>query len=427
MLARWRGWLAFSSLASLSLFIYYRPHVQSALRAQLDSGAHICEHQHHAASDADTISTGTPISDQGELVSNKTWLTEAPGSHTYTDQDALLDHLIAPKIRQVTMLYSNGDNEAHKELDERCIRSYTEYGKQWGFPTHILRNDVVGHGEWLELLFSKPLYLLSLMVAEMAKPRDQRTQWLVFFDSDTILLNPHVPWDAFLPPEDRFSDINVVATKDWNGFNAGVFFLRVTEWTLKMLSQVVGYKMLRPEVELGPNVEQSCFRHVFTHDGFREPVVYFPVRFFNTFEQSWGKMPPPQPGEILIHFSGMKGDKYKSMGKYFEILEQKPESLQIPFEETFYPTEIEAFWRRLNEARVIAQRAKTVLSDNSSMITSEGLQNLKTLHTSLQRIIETKADLQEDIIGATSQVTQALKAIEVEMPPKAEAALLRVS
>lgn len=73
----------------------------------------------------------------------------------------------------------NATNETNDALDERCMATHIEYGKRWGYPTHVLREDVRGKGEWRELVFSKPLYMLSLAVAEMAKPTDERAEWLV--------------------------------------------------------------------------------------------------------------------------------------------------------------------------------------------------------------------------------------------------------
>ena len=85
----------------------------------------------------------------------------------------------------------------------------------------------MGSDDWLELCFSKPSYLLSLLKFEMAKPEDERALWLVWFDADTIFMNPNVPWSTFLPPANSFSDIHIVGAKDWNSFNPGVFLIRV--------------------------------------------------------------------------------------------------------------------------------------------------------------------------------------------------------
>ena len=408
MLSRAFTWLAYSLLTFLNLVLFYHSSVPAFLGSDSRWGSSTSNrlYGYEVNTTAQAVHEDSP--NKTAAASPSPMRGENSGPVLFSDDDALLSGLRAPKIRQATMLSWKKQSQEHAEMDERCLKTYVDYGKKWGYPTHILRNDVVGHGEWIELLFSKPLYLLSLIVTEMAKPKEQRSQWLVFFDSDTVLVNSNVQWDVFLPPEEDFSDINVVATKDWNGFNAGVFFLRVTEWTLKMLSQVVGYKMLRPEVELGPNVEQACFRHVFTHDGYREPVVYFPPEYFNTFEQSWGAMPPFDPGEILIHMSGMKGDKYAAMQGYFKTLDDTPEKLQIPYEKTFYPAAIKNFWARLKDARTMAATAKKRLDNAQPKETSKEMEELADSHANLQNAIETEADVETTVLAAIQRVAEAL-------------------
>lgn len=93
--------------------------------------------------------------------------------------DLLLPEILRPKVRQVSMRVYNATNATNDALDERCMATHLDHGRRWGYPTHILREDVRGKGQWRQLLFSKPLYMLSLAVAEMAKPVDERTEWLV--------------------------------------------------------------------------------------------------------------------------------------------------------------------------------------------------------------------------------------------------------
>ena len=135
-----------------------------------------------------------------------------------------------------------------------------------------------------------------------------------FFDSDTILLNPNIPWSLFLPPSD-FPDIHFLAGRDWVGFNAGVFFVRINEWSVKMLTEVSALPDLRPQVQLGYNAEQSAFQWVMSRAGYREHVIYQPIKWFNGFEQSFGKLPDVKEGDLLVHFSGLKDERFEAVKK----------------------------------------------------------------------------------------------------------------
>lgn len=78
----------------------------------------------------------------------------------------------APKVRQATMIYETvGGNIIY----ERSIDTHIKHGDKWGVPTHILRHDVIEAG-----FFNKPAYILGLVIEEMAKPHDKRTEWIVY-------------------------------------------------------------------------------------------------------------------------------------------------------------------------------------------------------------------------------------------------------
>ena len=100
-------------------------------------------------------------------------------NHGTSAGNPLLPDTFSPKIRQVSMRVYSANNETKKAINERCMATHLEYGRRWGYPTHILREVVMGKEQWMDLLFNKPLYILSITIAEMAKPADERAEWLV--------------------------------------------------------------------------------------------------------------------------------------------------------------------------------------------------------------------------------------------------------
>lgn len=77
-----------------------------------------------------------------------------------------------PRVRQTTMLYETGNFNA---IYERSVDTHIRHGEKWGFPTHVLRRDVIEAG-----FFNKPAYILGLMIEEMAKPYGKRAGWIVY-------------------------------------------------------------------------------------------------------------------------------------------------------------------------------------------------------------------------------------------------------
>jgi hypothetical protein len=73
------------------------------------------------------------------------------------------------RIAKVSMLYGETNH-----MYERALQSHERHGKRWGYPMHILREDI-SVGFW-----NKPSYLISLVINELAKPAGQRMEWLMY-------------------------------------------------------------------------------------------------------------------------------------------------------------------------------------------------------------------------------------------------------
>lgn len=72
------------------------------------------------------------------------------------------------RIAKASMLYGQYNN-----LYERALRSHARHAQRWGYPMHVLRHDI-SVGFW-----SKPTYLLSLVLQELRKPAEERVDWLL--------------------------------------------------------------------------------------------------------------------------------------------------------------------------------------------------------------------------------------------------------
>ena len=82
-------------------------------------------------------------------------------------------------------------------------------------------------------------------------------RWL---DRDTVLMNPLLPLEIFIPPA-GFEHIHILTTNDRNGLNNGAFLLKVTSWSLKLFAHALSYTHYNPEVTL-KYTEQSAMEEV---------------------------------------------------------------------------------------------------------------------------------------------------------------------
>jgi hypothetical protein len=87
------------------------------------------------------------------------------------DRSAALKHDLPPEkqsvIGKITMLY--GDLPVY----ERALRSHDQHNKVHGYTMSVLRQQLLP-GFW-----SKPAYILSRLLEEMAKPEEERLEWVV--------------------------------------------------------------------------------------------------------------------------------------------------------------------------------------------------------------------------------------------------------
>jgi hypothetical protein len=138
---------------------------------------------------------------------------------------------------------------------EHAIASHNLHNQLHGYPHYILREHMI-RGLW-----SKHGWILTIIGQELAKPEDQRLKWLMWHDRDTVLMNPQVPLDVFVPPEPQFSHIHMLVTNDRNGLNNGVFMVRVNQWAFKFFASALSIREYQPEIPL-KYTEQSGMEEV---------------------------------------------------------------------------------------------------------------------------------------------------------------------
>ncbi|KAL6721659.1 hypothetical protein ACLMJK_000763 [Lecanora helva] len=328
------------------------------------------------------------------------------------------DNEQAPRIRQASMVFGDSENA----VIERSLKTHFRHGKKWGNPTHVLRQDSVGGKQFGKLVFNKILYLHSLSVREMVKPPQKRCEWIVWFDSDSVLLNEDIPWSAFLPPGDGFQHVHLIGAKDWNGFNSGVFFLRMNAWTVQMLTDALALPSLRKDIDLGYNTEQTALCWVFEQSGRYEHIVYQPRPWFNGYEHGVDA-PIVQSGDLLIHFAGYAPErKGPSMGKWLDRLEdgQQRRTLQIPMENTTYPHQINDYWQRLRNAQRTFDRVGR-LKGHWDNITNHD--DLEKKENALKKVCWEEAFNRKRMLLRIDELNKALDVAEKEKadaPMKAE-------
>ena len=238
-----------------------------------------------------------------------------------------------------------------------------------------------------------------MLVDELAKPAEERTEWLVWMSPDIVILNPEIPLEIFLPPED-FSNTHFLASHDQAGFNSGIFFLRVHEWSVNLLIDVLAMPPYQMEVMQAEDKTRQIFHIVLEHEKWRESVLYQPRLWYNAYLLSDHKF-EGQPGSVLVHFHNLGGDRRTAMSQTFDELSQQQSTWSKPLEKTGYTGDISDYWQRMRKSRDLQYRAQARMREDSISQAVRRLQYASTYEADDAGKMNSALDGVEDALGIT--------------------------
>ncbi|RJE20397.1 hypothetical protein PHISCL_07268 [Aspergillus sclerotialis] len=245
------------------------------------------------------------------------------------------------------MIYGNNT------IYEQALQTHEDHSRRLGYVMFVMRKPVLD-GVW-----NKYVALLSTLIQELEKPVDRRLQWLFWFDSDTVIMNPNMPLETFLPPS-HFPDIRLLLSKDWNGMNNGVFFLRVHPWSVELLTAAISYPVLHPDVDLHWPDQSALMNILNENDYFSRSVEYCPLRWFNAYMRStngrYRNLELPRsfqvhPGDLLVHFPGTRPENLNTtLAPYIAIANAHEPEWELSLENTKYIQKTKDFWDNIDRA-----------------------------------------------------------------------------
>ncbi|KAF2095448.1 hypothetical protein NA57DRAFT_7934, partial [Rhizodiscina lignyota] len=224
---------------------------------------------------------------------------------------------------------------------QRALRTHEVHNRMHGYEMHVARRSI------LDDTWTKPAFILSVLLQELAKPEGEGAEWLFWVDADTIILNPYVPIEVFLPPAGGWDDVHMLVTSDWNGLNNGVFPIRVCQWSVELLSSILSYRVYRPQADLQFR-DQSAMDALLKEERFSSHVLHVPQRWFNAYYGDVdGKIETYQirRGEFLVHFPGLP-NRDQLMQPWLERAEKHAPDWELELVHTTYPEEVKKYWRK---------------------------------------------------------------------------------
>ncbi|KAF2996193.1 hypothetical protein E8E13_000925 [Curvularia kusanoi] len=233
-----------------------------------------------------------------------------------------------------------------KEHYQQALQTHLLHSLIHGTETHVLCDAIVDD------LWNKPAFILRLLMDEMMKPDEERLEWIMWVDRDTIILDQCRPASSFLP---RYSnETYLLVTNDFNGLNNGVFMLRVNSWAVELFNTILAFRHYKPEVELR-FTEQSAMELVIKEDQFKDKIKFVPQYWFNGYpegepekfkdrrDQNDLQEEHVRRGDFLVHFAGLPG-KGKAIRGWLDMLAQLEDVWKTKSAQRDVDRDIAAFW-----------------------------------------------------------------------------------
>lgn len=214
------------------------------------------------------------------------------------------------------------------------------------------------------------------------------------------MVNPAIPLEIFLPPDD-YSNIHVLGSKDQNGFNAGMFLIRVHKWSINLMANTMALEHNNEEVAKG-FAEQTALYILFNQTENRPHILFQPRKWYNTYEFHFAY--EGKPGDLFVHFVGLESDRWEHMRTWLEILEgPKKEEWEIPLLETDYEDRIHEYWTTLRHGRDAVRQVRERVADVDSLTgnVKESLEHLET-------VLWTETDQLDTVRNATEWIREAV-------------------
>jgi hypothetical protein len=187
-------------------------------------------------------------------------------------------------------------------LSEHSISEFYQYAKLHNYEFQLYN---MNYAPGRQIFFMKLYSVIEKMIEGL---KSKKYDWIFWVDSDVIILNPNIKLEAFLP-NDNMSNIHIISAIDYLGkkqyccgLNAGIFFIRVHEWSLNLLMRAISYPYFNKEKDIHHS-DQTSLNNVLIESNETEHYVIVPQQWFNNRHI--------KKGDFLFHIMGF-GSKNKN-------------------------------------------------------------------------------------------------------------------
>lgn len=126
-----------------------------------------------------------------------------------TNQPSLPVESSRIKIAKVSVALGNMTSSGM----DRCLKTHMVQNNMHGYrhsmgTTRLVADEDVA-GAVMSVRWTKYAFLMHILLIESQKPVDERLEGLFCFDTDTMILNPFIKLETFIPPVSTVNENNI--------------------------------------------------------------------------------------------------------------------------------------------------------------------------------------------------------------------------
>ena len=142
----------------------------------------------------------------------------------------------------------------------------------------------------------------SKVLALKSTIKSGQFDWLLWMDSDALITNFETHLDEFLPNEE---EVDIVVSRDCTGLNTGVFLLRCSQSSLRLLEEVYSGFHVTNETINHVWWEQKSFMDLYqASEKVRSQTMIVTQKSFNSYPGQPGCNGQWTEGDFIVHFPG---------------------------------------------------------------------------------------------------------------------------
>ncbi|KAF9527361.1 hypothetical protein CPB83DRAFT_856424 [Crepidotus variabilis] len=161
------------------------------------------------------------------------------GPYSLMDHPPLKGTYTSPSLKRIAVVMSVHSNDP---LFRASFEGHRRYCQLHGYRFMTQSKEMLPEEPFPHPRGHEYQKMAVLMQALLIGLDTKEYDWILWTDLDTYITDPSIPLESFLPPPTASPNDTqpyFIGNRDFNGFNAGVLFIKVIPWSVQLIAMVI--------------------------------------------------------------------------------------------------------------------------------------------------------------------------------------------